>query len=182
MVTASTNRSPDAGSGAAISLSPAAKRVFTAGCSGSDDSNTGASSPSYAGRAAGNDQGTLTGISSVYWTSPVSKSIASTGTSEGRRGSTRTTVMSPVAYHSLPHLRTSLYQHLPGVFHRGPTPNRRPWRPGQDHESVAPQLRNLLAESAPARSTWLPGNAHPGTAASVVVAESRPAATATAVA
>src|SRR4029077_18476664 len=122
------------------------------------------------------DHGTLTGISSVYWTSPVSKSIASTGTSEGRRGSTRTTVMSPVSYQSLPHLRTSLYQHLPGAFHRGPTPNRQPWQLVQDHEYEAPRRRNPLAESAPAPSTSLPGNAHPGTAVWGGVAERGPQA------
>ncbi len=38
---------------------------MTAGWLGSDDSNTGVTFPACAERAAGNDQGTATGISSV---------------------------------------------------------------------------------------------------------------------
>lgn len=97
IATASSNRSPGWRPGAEISRSPADSRAVTEGWSGSEDSNTGASSPVYAGRAAGNDQGTAIGISSVYCTSPESSSMASTGTSDGRRGSTRMTVMAATA-------------------------------------------------------------------------------------
>ena len=97
-------------SGAEISRSPAANRAVTAGWLGSDDSSTGASSPVCAGRAAGSDQGTATGISSVYCTSPVSSSIASTGTSDGRRGSNKTTVIASVTPPSTSVQVNSLYQ------------------------------------------------------------------------
>src|SRR5208337_1922158 len=67
--------------------------------SGSDDSSTGASPPECTGRAAGSDQGTATGISSVYCTSPLRNAMASTGTSDGRRGSNKTTIIALVAPH-----------------------------------------------------------------------------------
>ncbi len=134
------------------------------------------------GRAAGSDHGTLTGISSVYCTSPASRSIASTGTSEGRRGSTSTTVISPAACSSSllfrsspdssldhpahrPHLRTSLYQYFPGVFHRGPAANPRPSQRVQDHECAARRRLRRHAESAPAPSTSSRGSSRSGTAA-----------------
>src|SRR6476619_1387480 len=89
--------------------------------------------------------------------------------------------MSLVACHSSPvYLRTSLYQYLPGVFHRGPLPTPPPWQRVQDHESVAPQRLNPLAGSALAPSTSSRGSARSGTTVWAEVAVSRPTPMATA--
>src|SRR5258705_7757811 len=89
--------------------------------------------------------------------------------------------MSLVACHSSPvYLRTSLYQYLPGVFHRGLLPTPPPWQRVQDHESVVPQRQNPLAVSALAPSTSSRGSARSGTTACAEVAVNRPTPMATA--
>lgn len=54
---ASTSRSPCGASGAEISREPEVGHTMTARRLGSDDNNSGTSSPECAGRAAGSDQG-----------------------------------------------------------------------------------------------------------------------------
>src|SRR5271163_836542 len=145
MATASTSRSPRGVSGAEINRAPAANRAVTAGWPGSDDSNTGASSPACTGRAAGSDQGTATGISSVYCTSPVRCSMASTGTSDGRRGSNKTTIIALVAPHlTLLVLKVQvdwLYQYLAAVFLEVPLPSWPPSEPAPDRGCAVRRYR-----------------------------------------
>ncbi len=132
----------------------------TAGWSGSDDSSTGASSPvcdrTRGGQRPGHRDGHLLG---VLRPRRRGSSIASTGTSDGRRGSNKTTIIA-LARSSLVIAAggtNSLYQSLAAVSLAGPSPSRPPSAPTR-HRGAAARPCRRLAESEPAPWTWWRGS------------------------